>query len=267
MREGRVVAAGRGFTVRSVTCTDDHARWSAAETRGGHAVVLPRRGRFRRLVDGVAVDLDPTVGYVTVPDAEARFAHPLGGDACTAVAVSPSLWHDVAGDRRPRAGVYVDGRLDLAHRRLLRAASGFDGDFRLVEELVNLLGLAARRACSSPVPADARGSAADRAVVSRARAVIGADGPAARGLLSLATHLAVSPYRLSRAFSREMGVSLTHYRNRVRVGRALDRLSDGDTDGARLAADLGFADQAHLCRTIRAHLDHTPTEVRLLLTG
>ncbi|MEV0719470.1 AraC family transcriptional regulator [Asanoa sp. NPDC050611] len=71
---------------------------------------------------------------------------------------------------------------------------------------------------------------------------------------------------MSRAFSREMGVSLTHYRNRVRVGRALERLSAGDTDGARLAADLGFADQAHLCRTIRVHVGQTPTEVRMLLT-
>jgi hypothetical protein len=32
-----------------------------------------------------------------------------------------------------------------------------------------------------------------------------------------------------------------------------------------LAADLGFADQAHLCRTVRTHVGHTPTAVRRLL--
>jgi AraC-like DNA-binding protein len=31
--------------------------------------------------------------------------------------------------------------------------------------------------------------------------------------------------------------------------------------------DLGFADQAHLCRTMRAHLGHTPTAVRRLLNA
>ncbi|MEV0719469.1 hypothetical protein [Asanoa sp. NPDC050611] len=150
MQKAEVVAAGAGFAVRTVTCTDDHARWSPAEARGGHTLVLPRRGRFRRLVDGVAVDLDPTVGYVTLPGGEERFAHPSGGDVCTAISMSAALWHDVAGDRRPRAAVYVDARLDLAHRRLLRAA----GD--RAEELVTLLGwwpAGCRRRSCRPMPA------------------------------------------------------------------------------------------------------------------
>ena len=66
------------------------------------------------------------------------------------------------------------------------------------------------------------------------------DHPDAGGLLALARLLAVSPYRLSRAFPAELGVSLTRYRNRIRVGRALDRLADGAQSLADLAADLGF---------------------------
>lgn len=75
----------------------------------------------------------------------------------------------------------------------------------------------------------------------------------------------VSPFSLSRAFTAEMGVSLTRYRNRVRVARALDRLEHGENNFAVLAADLGFADQAHLCRTVRQHLGRTPTALRRLL--
>ena len=100
-------------------------------------------------------------------------------------------------------------------------------------------------------------------VVQRAREAITADE--AGDLLSLAAALGVSPYRLSRAFTRELGVSLTRYRNRVRVGRVLDRLERGERRLAVLAADLGFADQAHLCRTVRAHVGHTPTQLRRLL--
>ncbi|MGP4028776.1 helix-turn-helix domain-containing protein [Actinomadura sp. 3N407] len=68
-------------------------------------------------------------------------------------------------------------------------------------------------------------------------------------------------------FTREMGVSLTRYRSRVRVGRAMDRIEAGERALAALAADLGFADQAHLTRTVRAHLGRTPTALRGLLTG
>jgi AraC-like DNA-binding protein len=62
-----------------------------------------------------------------------------------------------------------------------------------------------------------------------------------------------------------MGVSLTHFRNRVRVGRALDRIAGGEENLAALAADLGFTDQAHLCRTLRAHVGQPPSAVRRLL--
>ncbi|WP_345571355.1 helix-turn-helix domain-containing protein, partial [Nonomuraea rosea] len=105
------------------------------------------------------------------------------------------------------------------------------------------------------------------AIADAAREAISADHPAAGALLTLAELLAVSPYQLSRAFTRELGISLTHYRNRVRVGRALDRLESGTTSLAALAADLGFADQAHLTRTIRRHVGHTPTALRRLLAS
>ncbi|SEK45460.1 helix-turn-helix domain-containing protein [Streptacidiphilus jiangxiensis] len=59
---------------------------------------------------------------------------------------------------------------------------------------------------------------------------------------------------------------MTHYRHRVRIGRALDRLEAGEPSLSAVAADLGYADQAHLTRTMRQHLGHTPTVLRRLLT-
>jgi transcriptional regulator GlxA family with amidase domain len=61
----------------------------------------------------------------------------------------------------------------------------------------------------------------------------------------------VSPYRLSRSFHAVVGAPL----------------EQGETSLARLAFDLGFADQAHLTRTVRAHLGHTPRELQRLLAG
>ncbi|WP_410581774.1 helix-turn-helix transcriptional regulator [Amycolatopsis sp. lyj-108] len=164
-----------------------------------------------------------------------------------------------------RSSLYVDGTLDLAHRRLLAATRAADTGYAAAEGLVGLVATIVSQVVATTIPAVDRASAGDQALVAQARGVIGDGHPAAAGLIPLAALLGVSPYRLSRAFTRELGVSLTHYRNRVRVARALDRLENGDTSLAVLAADLGFADQAHLCRTVRAHLGHTPTALRGLL--
>ena len=255
------------FTVAAVTCRNDHTDWSAVESHRHAQVVLVRRGRFRRRVRGVSTDVDPTVGYVGVPGVEEDFAHPAGGDLCTSISLSPALWRSLAGDdpRLTTSAIYVDARLDLAHRRLLAAAHAPDVDYAGAERLTVLFRHVVDQVIAAPTPAGASTRPSDRALAARARDLIRDTHPAATGLLPLAAHLDVSPFRLSRAFTRELGVSLTRYRNRLRVTRAVDRLEAGETHLGRLAADLGFADQAHLTRTVRDHLGHTPTALRRLL--
>lgn len=252
------------FGVSTVICRGDHRTWSVERPRGDVNVVLVRRGGFRRRLRGASADLDRTVGYVGMPGEEEGFAHPVGGDVCTSISIVPELWRQLAGDapRFRTSAVYVDARLDLAHRRLLAAAPG-DAEYAGTESLVDLVAGIVRRIVTTTVP-DGTTSTGDRALVAAARAAIGDDHPAATGLNSLAAFLEVSPYRLSRAFPRELGVSLTRYRNRVRVARALDRIEAGEPSLATLAADLGFADQAHLTRTVRDHVGYTPAALRAL---
>jgi AraC-like DNA-binding protein len=252
------------FSITAVTCHDDHTSWSDAQARDDLRVVLVRRGSFRREADGVRADLGPTLAYVGVPGEEERFAHPSGGDVCTCITLAPSLWRGLAGDRPPTAAspVYVDARLDLAHRGMLAAAREGDIDFGATEGMLDLIGPVVTRAVTGPTPAGTPATARDRAVVAEARRLVDEGHPAAAALFPLAALVGVSPYRLSRAFTRELGVSLTRYRNRVRVSAALDRLEAGETRLGALAADLGFADQSHLTRTIRDHLGTTPTALR-----
>ncbi|MEW9550863.1 helix-turn-helix domain-containing protein [Nonomuraea sp. NPDC050783] len=272
MRSSVRVATGPGFDLDAVTCVDDHRGWSAAELSDRHRVVLARRGTFRRRAGGRAAVVDPATAYLALPGEEERFAHPAGGgDLCTSLALSPGLWRTLAGDdtRPARSTLYVDARLDLAHRRVLAAARSGDPAFALTESLLPLVAAALSQVTgATPATAARAGAGAGAgagAVVGAAREAIAAGHPAAGGLLSLAALLKVSPYRLSRAFTQELGVSLTHYRNRVRVGRALDRLEGGATSLAELAAELGFSDQAHMTRTIRRHAGHTPAALRRLL--
>ncbi len=269
------------FTVAAVTCDNDHTRWSAAEWRDDVRVVLVRRGRFRRRASRVSADIDATVGYLGVPGEEERFAHPAGGDVCTWLSLRPDRWSELADADPAGRPFYVDASLDLAHRRLLSAAASGDTGHAAAEALTRLLALAigqlpphaGRRGPRRPqdpfsaVGGSGRpGPVSDRALVDQAREAIATGHPDGNNLLALARLLRASPYRLSRAFTRELGVSLTRYRNRVRVGAALDRLSDGEQRLAELAADLGFADQAHLTRTVRQHLGHTPAALRCLLS-
>ncbi|MER7579827.1 AraC family transcriptional regulator [Kitasatospora sp. NPDC097691] len=257
MLSASILAARPEFTVATVGCRSDHVRWSEPETRDDHRLVLVRRGRFRRWADGTDADLDPTLAYLGAPGEEERFAHPSGGDVCTSVSFRPSL----LGRPLPATTVYVDARVDLAHRRLVSAAGTGDIDYALTEELLRLVAAAAGG------PPVVRPGPADRALVAAAREAITEEASEAGGLCALAALLEVSPYRLSRVFSQQMGVSLTRYRNRVRVTRAMDGITEGAPSLADLAAQLGFADQAHLTRTIREHVGHTPTALRRLLAS
>jgi transcriptional regulator GlxA family with amidase domain len=166
----------------------------------------------------------------------------------------PWSWRAVAGERATTsAGL---------SRSAVCAAVWLTSMSRLAERLTELLASAVRQIVPNPPTGSGRKSDDDAALVASARAEILADLPEASGLFTLAELLGVPPYRLSRAFPRTLGVSLTRYRNRVRVGRALDRLERGETSLATLACDLGFADQAHLTRTVREHLGDTPAALR-----
>ncbi len=249
MRESTTVAVTEDFAVHSVRCTDHRPGWSEAEPFTGHEVVLVRAGRFRMRSRHGRAAIDPTTGYAHTPHEEGQFAHPDGGDMCTAITLSPDLWRGTSGMVR------VGARADVAHRLLLRA--GPDAAYEAAERL---LGLLVHLALD-----DAAGTR--RALADEAREAIVSDHPHAAGLVPLARFLEVSPSHLSRTFRRETGMSVTRFRNRVRVGRALDRIERGEDDLAGLAADLGFADHAHLTRTVKAETGHPPAALRRLLTA
>jgi AraC-like DNA-binding protein len=63
-------------------------------------------------------------------------------------------------------------------------------------------------------------------------------------------------------------MTISAYRNHLRVRAALERLADGERSLTSLAADLGFADHAHMARTVRRETGAAPSVLRrLLATG
>ena len=81
-------------------------------------------------------------------------------------------------------------------------------------------------------------------------------------LAEWAETMGIAPQSLSRGFRRAYGTSPKRYRLELRAIRALRRLPGWQGSIAMLAAETGFADQAHLTRVIVALTGQTPTRLK-----
>jgi AraC family transcriptional regulator len=79
---------------------------------------------------------------------------------------------------------------------------------------------------------------------------------------TLAAELSMHPVALARAFRRQYGCSLTAYRRRARIRRAMELLSSTAMPLSDVALESGFSDQSHLCRVFRGDVGVTPAYFR-----
>jgi AraC-like DNA-binding protein len=253
------VAAGDGFSISQVTIRAESAAWSEPEPAAGHRLTLVRRGVFRARVGGHRLVADPSVAYAGGPGDEQSIAHrPRCPDLCTAIVMSEPFVAELTGGSPLPPALPVTGELAVTHRLLAAHAS-----YELVVRLVGGL-LSYSSAREAPRGRGTATRAAHRRLADSARELLALD-PSAEGLRSIAARLGCSPYHLSRVFHDQTGRTLTGYRNHLRALHALDAIEAGERDLARLAAELGFADHAHLTRTVRRECGHTPQALRRLL--
>lgn len=269
MLSSKMVVAAEGITVTDVRCRANRAAWSDIEPVTGLGVVLSRAGLFRRRVDGVESIVDPATGYVERPGSEQRIAHPGGGDRCTSLVLSPPLLDSIVDIDALFAAdidraVLIDPQIDLAHRALVaRARRGADKN-ELVERAIALAGDVVSSLAPRTVGGGIRAEAGRRRrLTDEIRQALHVDPRLS--LSELARIASASPYHVSRTFREVCGVTISRYRARLRVRQALERLADGERNLAILAVDLGFADQAHLTRTVRAETGQTPGRLRAQL--
>lgn len=230
-----------------------------------YELCLVRHGSFHLRSRSIDVLADSVTALVGGPLEHAEILHPVpGGDATTQVFLSEQVVSDLGGGTADLASIahLTTPHIDLLHRQLATAAAA-TGATRETEELalrlfasVVALTEPARVAHGRPVTASAR-----RALVRDAHAALVRDTDLS--LVAMARLLACSPHHLSRLFREHTGVTLSRYRTRLRVNQALELLRTGDDTLAVIAARCGFADHAHLSRTIRRELDATPSELRL----
>ena len=269
MLSARTVLHRDEVILSDVRCS--HAKGPATEVElsPAHAVVFVRRGCFARRVEGARHILDPTLAYCMNPGQEQCYDHPHDhGDDCTAITLSPELAASVWGGDPllPSGPISTSPQTYLHHRFLLSAARHRHDEHELYESAVMLVaealeGSDARRvAAGGPTRARAR-----RALADAVREAL-TEHPD-RSLADLARTTSTSPHHLSRVFHAVVGHTISRHRMRLRTRAALERLGEGEVNLARLAADLGFADQSHLCRVVRAETGRTPSMLRRALEG
>lgn len=268
MLSSRPLLVTADVTVAAVRCHGAGAAWSDPEPVGRFGLVLVRSGLFRREVDGAETVVDACAGYLHRPGSVQRIAHPAGGDVCTSLTIGPAALDMLTGGvalprDRTNAPVFTSSAIDLEHRTLLaRARAGADAD-ELAERAMLVAGGVVAGLVPHAVAAGVPTRPRARRAIDQVRQAV-ADDPGVR-LADLARITELSPYHLSRLFRQRSGVTIGRLRSRLKVRRALDRLAEGQCDLATLAADMGFADQAHLTREVRRETGRTPGELRRLL--
>ena len=263
----RTLISRDGIAISDVACRHTRGRGTKDEYTGGHAVVFVRRGCFVRTADGAQALLDPTIAYCVNPGEEERYDHPHdAGDDCTALNLDESLVTLLWGGEPalPTGARATSAEMDLEHRLLLAASRRGDAPDEVAERAIALVARVLEEVdpgrVASGRPATER---ARRLIAEGAREALAADPD--RSLPDLAGELATSPHHLSRIFRAQTGCTVSRHRMRLRARSALEHLSAGERDLARLAADLGFADQSHLTRVVRRETGHTPSALRLAL--
>lgn len=293
MRVATELAAGSspsemgGVSVERLVIRAETSRWTEPEVSPGFRLTFVRQGFFRARVGGHVLLADPALAYAGGPGVEQSIAHRPGAqDVCTSVRLPAELLTGLVPPDRPLGvSIPVSGAVSVAERLLVaRARQRADG-FELAERATRLAasllaaealtqGAPARGAPAggsldpgAPAPTTVRRpatAAAQRRLADDARQALAAD-PARLGLADLARRVGCSPHHLSRIFHRETGMTLTRYRRRILVLAALDGIEAGERDLSGLAARLGFADHAHLTRTVRQECGRPPRDLRRLL--
>jgi AraC-like DNA-binding protein len=258
------LAEADGIVLEDVRCCSHRSGWSEMELTASFALVFVRQGCFARRVGGREHLADPGVAYFERPGEEHQVFHPIaGGDVCTALTLPDELVASLVDESRlPKSPMFTKPEDDLAHRTLMRDAfHGLLDSYALTERAVEIASHLLRATDTRMVFAERAEREQRRArLVDDVRTIL--NDESSLRLAELARRVGVSPYHLSRTFHRHTGLRLSQFRNRLRVRLALERLAQGERSVTRLAHELGFADHAHLTRTVRSETGSTPSLLR-----
>jgi AraC-like DNA-binding protein len=207
------------------------------------------RGGLHHVVPGAVALVDAETVHTGQPGVP-------GGWRYEVLYADPDLVRDVAGGVRPSfPEPLAHDPLAAASLRRAHAASASPDRLaasELTRELVSMLVRRYARPALSATPTDPGARHVLECVALLHERLV--DPPSVDELADFA---GCSPFALTRAFRRHVGLPPHAYLTQCRVDRARSLLSAGG-DVATTALAVGFADQAHLTRHFRRHVGVPP---------
>lgn len=284
----RVLASERLHFSSSLVCLGSFRTapgdpaFHGGEPCSGHSVVFPRRAIWIQVEGGRRRVVDPTtVALYNRGQVYRRDAIDPRGDACDWMAFPSHVLTDALGAIGHRAQDRPDapfetplapssGELYAAQRRLFVAVAAArrtrgsvdpPDDAEIEERALALLDLVLRQ--HLPNRARAR---APLERIEEARRQICLEGDAPLSLTILAARCGLTPYRLCREFRNATGLTITEYRTRLRLCRALGGLPRA-ADLSALALSAGFCSHSHFGAAFRRVFKTTPSRMRQALAA
>jgi AraC family transcriptional regulator len=283
--------ASRMLAITDVTCSCPRSPAGALRESGAYQLVFVRRGVFVK--HGTAsqradVAAEPAHVLLLNRGEPYRVSHPSSrGDACTAVAYESAAILAVAKacgapERIAHRGPFPAGSAVVPPSAILRLhrlrqwlrvprAGVTTGDVDAEGlELLRLVLAEAWRQYRTGV--GERGAEADRDeaagrpdIVETVKQALARYPAAATSLEDLATYIGMSPSHLARVFSRGAGLPVHQYLLRLRLGTALERMSDPSVRMGAIALDSGFSSASHFTNAFHKTFGVTPTQWRASL--
>jgi AraC-like DNA-binding protein len=177
------------------------------------------------------------------------------------ITLTPEIVRDEALDVDPAfVRIPTTNAVEVAHRQLVASCTAGIDASELLDATLALTNRLLQRAAPPAAGRSRKTFERQHRLVDAAREILNVE-PAAT-LASLARELGISPRHLSRLFPQHVGMTLSKYRNSLRTRTALEAIAAGAPSLARLAAELGFADQAHLTRTVHRLTGRPPSAHR-----
>ncbi|MEV6965924.1 AraC family transcriptional regulator [Hamadaea sp. NPDC051192] len=248
-----------------VVCRMRNVGFFGTQPVGVYTVILVSGGGFLHRVHREESFVDTMSAVVVRPGDQLTVAHPAGfDDRSTVLQYAEEPYLDLAPGARQ-----VSDDLFLRHRALVAACRRGLDPVELAERidlLVHALAAPERSARRDGRTMRFGTRQVHRRMVDRTVEALG-DGGYRRGLDELATIAGASRHHLSRVFQAVTGMTVTAYRNRLRVRAVLADIQQGAPNLRELAHAYGFADQAHLIRVVRGQFGRTPGEIRRLLNA
>lgn len=260
-------------TVRDVRCPGGTAHRSEPERVSATHLVFPYRGTYVRHVGAVASVADASQVLLFNAGETYQVSHPVAGSDASLVLVvaeamlrelaPPELLCDGPGVRFRTPRLRIDPRAQVLVALLRHSLREGTAEPLEAESLALVL---AHRALGARTAHAAGASAARQRLVERTKIVLSADLARRWTLAEIALEVGVSPVYLTQSFREVEGVPLYRYHVRLRLARALDRLTACD-DLAALAQDLGFSSHSHFAAMFQQVYRRTPSEFRQHVLG